>query len=332
MDSQEWNPGSLLELSGSYWKTCALHAAVKLDVFTKMGREELTGADLASRLAADKRGVTMLLDALIAMGLLVKREGKYANSSAAIDFLSKDSAQYIGHMIMHHHHLVDSWAQLDQAVMTGAPVRTRAARSDEETRESFLMGMVNMAMQLAPKVVSLIDLSGRRRLLDLGGGPGTYAIHFCLGNPTLRATVYDLSTTRPFAIRTVERFGLSDRVEFVGGDYLKEDLPGGYDVAWLSQILHAEGPQDAQRVVQKAAAALEPGGIILIHEFLLNDAMDGPLFPALFSLNMLLGTDRGQSYSEGQIVGMLERAGAREIRRIDLQTPNDSGIISGVVP
>ncbi len=332
MDSQEWNPGSLLDLSGSYWKTCAFHAAVKLDIFTKIGREELTGADIASRLGADVRGATMLLNALTAMKLLVRRDGKYANASPAFAFLSRDSSQYIGHMIMHHHHLVDSWSQLDQAVRTGAPVRTRTSNSDEETRESFLMGMFNMAMQLAPKVASVLDLSGRRRLLDLGGGPGTYAIQFCLGNPTLRATVYDLPTTRPFALKTIERFGIRDRVDFLDGDYLKEEIPGRYDVAWLSQILHAEDPEDAQRVVQKAAAALEPGGILLVHEFLLDDTMDGPLFPALFSLNMLLGTDHGQSYSEGQLVGMLERTGAREIHRIPIQTPNDSGIICGVVP
>jgi SAM-dependent methyltransferase len=332
MEAQEWNPGSLLELSGGYWRTCALHAAVKLDVFTKMGSEELTAGELASCVEASERGVSKLLNALTAMKLLVKKGERYANTPAALAFLSKDSPKYTGHMILHHHHLMASWSRLHEAVQSGAPLRSRSAHGDEKTRESFLMGMFNAAMQLAPRLAAVIDLSGRRRLLDLGGGPGTYAIHFCLKNPGLRATVYDLPTTRPFALRTIERFAVGDRVDFVGGDYLEEEVPKGFDVAWLSQILHAEGPEDARRVVDKAVSTLNPGGMILIHEFILNDTMDGPLFPALFSLNMLLGTDHGQSYSEGQIVKMLESAGAKEIRRTPVQTPNDSGIILGVVP
>ena len=84
-------------------------------------------------------------------------------------------------------------------------------------------------------------------------------------------------------------------------------------------------------IIQKAVDALEPGGMIIIHDFILNNSMDGPLFPALFSLNMLLGTESGQSYSEEQIKDMLVAAGVRDIRRIAIKTPNDSGIIVGFV-
>ena len=193
------------------------------------------------------------------------------------------------------------------------------------------MGMFNMAMNLAPRIVPEIDLSGRKHLLDLGGGPGTYAIHFCLKNPGLRATVYDLPTTRSFAEKTITRFGLSDRIDFQEGDYLEGTIQGTFDVVWLSHILHGEGPEDCQRMIGKAVSRLTSGGLILIHEFILNDEMDGPVFPAIFSLNMLLGTEKGQSYSDRQIREMLAQAGVREIRRIPVQTPNDSGIIQGRV-
>ncbi len=149
--------------------------------------------------------------------------------------------------------------------------------------------------------------------------------------PGLRATVYDLPATGPYARKTIERFGLSDRIDFVAGDYLKEDIPGSYDVAWLSQILHAEGPEDCQRMIGKAASVLEPGGLLLIHEFILDNTMDGPLQPALFSLNMLLGTESGRSYSEGEIIEMLEKAGAKAVKRISPQFPIESGIITGVI-
>ncbi|MBT8331044.1 MAG: methyltransferase, partial [Deltaproteobacteria bacterium] len=165
----------------------------------------------------------------------------------------------------------------------------------------------------------------------LGGGPGTYAIHFCRHNPDLKATVFDLPTTRPFAEQTIKRFELSDRIDFQAGNYLKDEIKGRYDAAWLSHILHAEGPDGCHQIIQKAVAALKPGGIIIIHEFILNNSMDGPLFPALFSLNMLLGTEAGQAYSEQQLRDMLSAAGAKEINRLPVRTPNDSGIITALI-
>ena len=330
MNTEEWNPGKFLQISGSYWMSCALHAGVKLDIFTVLGNQLLTGREIAQKLDGDPRGVMMLLNALAAMNLLIKKGEVYSNTPAAYSFLAKDSSQYIGHIITHHHHLMESWYQLAEGVTTGKPVRTRAAFSNEEWRESFLMGMFNMAMLAGPKIAEFIDLGQRRHLLDLGGGPGTYAILFCLKNPDLKATVYDLTTTRPFAEKTIARYGLSDRIIFQDGDYDEGDIRGSFDAIWLSQILHAEGPEAAQKIIQKVVSVLEPGGLILIHEFLLNPEMDGPIFPALFSLNMLLGTDHGQSYSELQIIEMLARAGAKDIRRLPLQGPNDSGVIQGV--
>jgi predicted O-methyltransferase YrrM len=329
--SQDINPGRLLEISGNYWKACTLHAGVKLDLFTVIGDEQVASEDIAQRLEADERGVAMLLNALTAMGLLSKTENDYSNTSASRTFLSKDSSQYIGYMIMHHHHLVDSWAKLNKAVKTGKPVRERVSHSEGETRESFLMGMFNMAMNIAPSLVIKINLSKRKHLLDVGGGPGTYAIHFCMSNPQLKATVYDLPGTRPFAQSTIEKFGLEERIDFMDGDYLEDSIKGLYDVVWLSHILHGEGPEDCRKIINKAVSALEPGGMIIAHDFILDDTMDGPLFPAIFSLNMLLGIENGQSYSEKQIKNMLADAGVKNMQRIPIQTPNDSGIITGII-
>jgi len=331
MEKQQWNPGSLLQLSGQYWATCTLHAAVELDVFTAIGDQRIAGGDIARKLNVSKEGAVRLLNALTAMNLLKKENDYFSNNRAGKTFLSKDSPEYIGHIITHHHHLVDSWSKLDQAVKTGTPVRVRGSHSSSEWRESFLMGMFNIAMSIAPLLADKIDLSGRGHLLDLGGGPGTYAIHYCLKNPRLKATVYDLPTTRPFAEKTIERFGLTDRIDFIDGNYVEEGIEGVYDVAWLSHILHGEGDKDCQRIIQKAVSALEPGGMIIVHDFILKNTMDGPLFPALFSLNMFLGTSGGQSYSEKQITGMLATAGVKEIRRLSFKGPTDSGIITGTV-
>jgi hypothetical protein len=331
MKPTEWHPGTLLETAGGYWKTCALHAAVQLDVFTEIDDLRLSADAIAETLQADPRALAMLLNALTAMNLLEKSDNIYANTPEAARFLSRKSPAYIGYIIKHHHHLVPSWSRLDQAVLSGGPVRTQATHGSDDERESFLMGMFNMAMMTAPRIVPKIDLTHCKSFLDMGGGPGTYAIQFCLKNPGLHAVVFDLPTTRPFAEKTIDSHGLSDRIGFQAGSYLHDPVEGRYDVAWLSQILHGEGPEDCRTMIQKAVSALSPGGMILIHEFILNNEMNGPLFPALFSLNMLLGTDSGQSYSEQQISDMLADAGVRNIHRIAIDSPNDSGIIAGEV-
>ncbi len=323
------NPGRLMEISGFYWQTCTLHAAVKLDIFSAIGPGKRAEGELARTLGIPEQSLIRLLNALVAMGLITKEDAGYRNTAESAAFLSKDSPDYTGHMIMHHHHLVSSWAQLDQAVKKDGPVRSNVAR-DEEQLESFLMGMFNISMGTAPLLVPTLDFSGRKHLLDLGGGPGTYAIFFCRENPGLKAVVFDLPTTRPFAEKTIERFDLGDRVTFEPGDFITDTVTGLYDVVWLSHILHGEGPDDCELIIQKAADALEAGGMIIIHEFILDNTGDGPLFPALFSLNMLLGTHGGKSYTQGELSGMLKKAGFSDITRTQFKGPMESGLMTGI--
>jgi SAM-dependent methyltransferase len=333
VEKKEWTPATLLEMSGGYWSTCALHAGVKLNVFTTLSAASASAVELATQVGCDPRGLAMLLDALAALGLLEKTGHDYLTTPFAAKFLSRTSPEYLGHIIMHHHHLMAGWSKLDEAVRTGHPVRERASHEDiESSRESFLMGMFNLAMMIAPKIVPQIDLTGRRRLLDLGGGPGTYAIHFCRQNPQLDAVICDLPTTRHFAEETVARFDLSDRIGFIDVDFEQdEELPKGFDVAWLSHVLHGIGPEACAQVLKKAISAMEPGGMILIQEFILDDGRDSPVFPALFSLNMLLGTPEGQSYSQSELFDMLNTAGATNVRRLPIELPNGAGVIAGVV-
>ncbi len=331
MEKIFWNPGSLLQLSGSYWQTCTLHTGVKLDLFTLIGEKKLTGTNIASLLKMEKRGVTLLLNGLAAMGLLEKAEKSYSNTRQSALFLSKTSDRYIGYIILHHHHLANSWVNMDQALASGGPIRHSTTDPDETVRESFLMGMFNIAMATAPGLAKDLDLSGCRRLLDLGGGPGTYAIQFCLAHPRLEAVVCDLPTTRPFAQKTINKFNISEKVSFVTGDYTQEQffLEQEFDAAWLSHILHGEGPDMAKKVIKRAVDALKPGGQIFIHEFILDDGGDSPLFPALFSLNMFLGTPSGQSYTEKELRDMLTAQGVGEICRLDFKGPTESGILVG---
>jgi predicted O-methyltransferase YrrM len=272
----------------------------------------------------------MLLNALSAMGLLLKEDKHYTNTAEGKVLLIKDSPRYCGSLISHHAVLISYWSQLTQAVTNGQPVKT-VPYKDEDERETFLMGMFNLAMASAPQIAELIDLSGRRHLLDLGGGPGTYAIHFCIANPELRASVFDFPESRSCALRMVKQFNLEERIDFIAGNYLEQDIGGSYDVAWLSHILHADGEKDCEEIIKKTRSVMEPGGLMLIHDFILDDTEDRPLFAALFSLNMLINTPQGQSYSDAQIKDMLLNAGLKDVRRIPFRGTNEAGIICGTV-
>lgn len=330
MTGESLTARTLLEVSNGYWRTCALHAAVKLDLFSCLDEQAAVAADLAQKVGADHAALERLLNALTAMQLLTKNGERYVCTPSAAEFLSRQSPRYLGHIILHHRHLLESWGHLDKAVISGRPVRKKPFCEDKESLESFLLGMSDLAMLLAPQVVDKIDLSGRRRLLDLGGGPGTWALHFCRENPGLEATVFDLPTTRGFAEEAIVRFGLGDRVAFVAGDFLKEDIPGRYDVAWLSHILHGEGPQDVRIILEKTFSALQPGGLLLIHEFVLDNDLAGPLFPALFSLNMLLNTPGGRTYSAQQLFDALRAAGFENPHQPALDLPGGSSIIAAI--
>jgi predicted O-methyltransferase YrrM len=328
-NGREWNVGKLLGTSSAFWRSSTIHAAVKLEIFSIIGDRERTLAEISNSLGAKQRGVKMLLNGLTAMGLLKHEDNVYKNTDFTGSYLVKSRPSYMGHIILHHFHLVDGWSQLHDAVLQGEPVETRS-HGEEVERESFQLGMFNLAMAIAPSIAAAVDLKGRHHLLDLGGGPGTHAIHFCLANPTLKATIYDRKTTEPFARKTTAEFGVADRIDFVAGDFNVDPLSGPFDVAWLSQILHSNSYEECQTLIEKTVKALEPGGLILIHEFFLNDTLDGPLFPALFSMNMLLH-NYGRSYAEKEVREMLVRAKVRDIKRLGFQGPNDSAILCGTV-
>ena len=332
-----WDVPKLMGMSTMYWKISTLFAGTSLDVFSIIGENGKTAKDVAVVISGDERATAMVLDAIAAMELLEKKDNTYHNTPFSSKFLCKSSPAYIGFIIGHHYQLAKSWASIPEAVKTGKPVRKRISSQDEndpaviERRENFLMGMFNLAMTVAPKLVPVVDLAGKKTFLDFGGGPGTYAIHFCKAYPDLTATVFDLPTTRPFAEKTIASFGMEKRIQFQPGSFFTDDICAepSYDVAFLSHVLHGECPENAALVVDKAAKTLLPGGILVIHEFVLNNDRSAPLFPALFSINMLLGTEGGQSYSEKELKEIMAKAGLKDIKRVDFDSPNDSAMLVG---
>ena len=322
-----WDPPRLLETSGSYWQGSALQAGIRLNIFTQLSDASMPAESLARLLECDQRALEMLLRALTAMDLLVKDKIGYRCPEPICYWLDANSNQYLCHIIRHHHHLVESWNQLDRAVQSGQPQRQGSSFSEDEWRQDFLLGMHNLSSMLAPQLVPLLPLQAPRSLLDVGGGPGTWSVHFCQQFPQLQATVFDLPESKPVFARTITKAWMSERIQFVGGDFLTDPLGDGFEAVWLSHVLHGEGPENAARLVRKAATAVSSGGILLIHEFILNDHDPGPTYAALFALNMLLGTEAGQAYSERELTEMCQAAGLEDVQRISLPPQMNSGVI-----
>ncbi len=332
--NKEWTARDLIGISGAYWAGCTLQAAVQLDIFTLLHDGPLDGGELARQLGCNERALGMLLGALAALGLVDRKSGTVSAAPSALPFLSRKSPEYAGFIIKPHFHIMPGWSRLDKAVLTGSSTAEKSTRytPDPAEREDFLMGMFNIARLQAEQLAAALDLTGRKRLIDIGGGPGTYALYFCRQNPGLRATIFDLPTTEPFARKTIASFGLESRVEFVGGNFLTDDLPKGHDVAWLSQVLHGESPAGAAALIESAAACLNPGGLICVQEFMLDEDRNGPEHAALFCLNMLVQTPGGQAYTAGEIEDMLRAAGAVRVSRLDVQLPMSCKVVMGELP
>ena len=327
-----WTPTTFLQSSGLFWESFTLHAAMELDIFTPLADGPLPVDELARRTACSPRGLDMMITALCALELLRRTDdGLCAVTPFARQYLCRDRKEYLGYIVGHHRRLAPRWLDLAGAVRAGHSLLRSRDEAPTDDHESFRMGMRNVANAQASRSVPHIDIGQRRRLLDLGGATGAYAVRFCREHPGLTATVFDLPTSRPYARQVLEEEGMQDRIAFVAGDFTRDSLPAGHDIAWLSQILHSLSPSMAACVVRKAGQALLPGGLLLIQEFVLDDDRTGPRHPALFGMNMLVQTPEGQAYTQGELMTFMRDAGARDIRVLPLDLPQGCRILAGVV-
>ena len=217
--------------------------------------------DIARAISADPRATEILLDAVTSLGLLKKSGNKYRNSELAGKFLLKESPLYQGDMLRHADSLWKSWSGLDEVVKTGLP-----NRSGGRNYGSFIRAMHNNAVIRAKKAISAIDLNGVRRALDLGGGPGTYSME--LAAKKINVTLFDLSEAIAIAKELVSEAGI-DNINFTAGDFHNDDIGSGFDLVFISQIVHSLSIDEAQALIEKSRDALGPKGRIVIHEFLL---------------------------------------------------------------
>jgi predicted O-methyltransferase YrrM len=306
----------IMSMARGFQAAKMLMVAVDLDLFDFL-EEPRSAVETAAWLKADARATGIFLNGLAALGLLVKGVDYFKNSEPVSRYLVQGTDNYRGAIIKHMEHTWGrGWDDLKDTVLIGHPpavdpekwVDARPQRDEAEVR-AFIWGMHAIARDLAPKVAAKLDLSRVLRLLDLGGGPATYAIIFAQANPKLNATVFDLPLPLKIAKENIAKTGLTDRVSTLAGNFLKDDIGGGYDFIWASHILHSHDEGQCKLIIGKAVAALEGGGILAIQDFYLNPDGASPTGAAMFGVHMLAVTPRGRAYTHGEVAEWMKEAG-----------------------
>jgi 2-polyprenyl-3-methyl-5-hydroxy-6-metoxy-1,4-benzoquinol methylase len=320
----------ILETSRAFMLSRVLLTGYELGVFTVLDGGPKTSTEVAEKVEGNERGTDRLLCALVALGFLEKQDGLYSNTEISQRYLVRGKPEYLSGMA-HTMHLYASWGTLTEAVKKGGSVLPpRPYDASPEKTEAFIAAMDWRAQNQAPEVASLLELSETKRVLDVGGGSGIFSTAMAKANPNLTATVFDLPSVIPLTRRYVEQEGMTGRIDTAAGDYETDELPSGYDLVFLSAIVHSGSVESNRKLIAKCAAALNPGGRVAVMDFIMEPDRTTPPHGAMFALNMLVNTDGGDTFTVDQIVGWLVDAGLERITRTDASF--GTGILTGLKP
>jgi precorrin-6B methylase 2 len=312
--AKKWAAQDILEIARSFQPACVLAAGATLDVFTPLHDKSMTAQALANELHADSRAMTILLDALAALGLLTKRDHQYAVPTDVARLLTEGSPETILSMVRHQGNCLRRWAMLSEVVQKGGRAEAGPSiRGADADQADFIGAMHNVSAPVAAEVVTRLQPLQFRHALDVGAGPGTWTIALLRAAPEGRATVFDLPPVIPMAQQRMAEAGLRDRVTFVGGDYHVDELPGGADLVWLGAICHQNSRAQNRALFAKVHNVLADDGAVVIRDIVMNASRTRPIAGALFAVNMLVATDGGGTYTFDEYREDLGRAGFRRV-------------------
>lgn len=292
------NSTMLNELTWCFRASRLLQVVTKLEVFTMLAEKPLSLEEIARHCDTKPDMTEKVLIACVALGLLEKQGEGYRNSEFSERYLVRDRKLYQGDIIAHSESTWNFWNTLeDELRREKTPVI-----SPQQQHRNFILGMKNIAQSGRLAIIlDKIDLSARRQLFDLGGGPGSYSIAFCQKFPQLKAILFDLPETIAIAKENITDHGMEDRITLRAGNWDTDDFGRGHDVFLASNVMH--GPASgAEGKLAKAWKSMTAGGLLLIQEFLLNDEKTGPLIPALF--NIMVG-----AFSRSELFAVIRQAG-----------------------
>jgi (2Fe-2S) ferredoxin/precorrin-6B methylase 2 len=327
-DSAGVLPDDLNQTLRGYMESRALLTALELDVFTAVG-SGARAEEVAQKISTHPRATEMLLNALAAMGMLVKQQGVFRNTPVAARYFAAGSKDNARPGLIHTANIWHRWSNLTDCVRAGTAIRHQemADRSNDWT-EPFIAAMHRNAAERAPLVVQAVGVAADERLLDVGGGSAAYSIAFAQANEKLHATVLDLPAVLPIAQGHINAAGLAGRVETRAGDLRHDHLGDGFTLVLVSAICHMLSPAENQDLLRRCFEALAPQGRLVMQDFILEADKTAPKQAALFALNMLVGTPAGSTYSYEEYSAWMREAGFQEVRPIRL--PGPSSLMVGV--
>lgn len=296
-----------------------LLTALELNLFTVIGRRRWTVPALARRLRVSGRGLDILCRNLGSAGLLVKEGEDYRNGALARTLLNARHPLHRGAYLNLIKSQWDDWSHLTRVVRRGRPLESEDP-NDPAYRKQFSWAMHQRALDTAREVAAQVNLTGIKTLLDLGGGPGTYALAFLAGNPGLRATLCDRAPALQVGRTIAASHRHGRRLSYLPCDFMKQPVPGRYDAIWFSNVLHIYSPDENRRLFRRLRPALNPGGRLFIYDaFLLDRNGFYPPEANLFAVTMLLFTEGGNTYKADETAGWLREAGFGSVTRVRLR-------------
>jgi precorrin-6B methylase 2 len=319
---KKWTAEEILNTVRAFQPACVISAAADLDVFTALKNKPLTAHSLSASLKTDPRATTIMLDALTALGLLIKKGNFYSVPTEVAEILTEASPKNILPGIRHLANCHRRWIQLAEVVKYGRPAeRKPSIRGKAADTASFIGAMEKFSGPIAEEILhkrlslKLQPLSFTH-LLDIGAGSGTWAIAFLRINPQAKATLFDLPDVIPLTRKHLADANLTHRVSFVQGDYNHDDLPEGADLAWLSAVTHQNSREANRALFTKIYNALADKGSLVIRDVVMAPSQTTPVAGALFAINMLVSTESGGTFTFEEFEQDLSAAGFTNIELI----------------
>lgn len=324
------DPMKVMQVASAYWDSCALHAAVKLDVFNKLDGQPKDLDTLAKETESDKRCLGALLSAIVSMGFMDRDGDTFMNNDMGQTFLCYSSKFYQGGIVGMFANWYEAWGGLYDTVRTGKPSKYMHQESytPEETR-NYMMGMHNRALSQSQVLVDMFDLSGKKQIMDVGCGPATFAVKFCERYDGLNAVAMDREEVLVIAREIVDEYHMQDRVKLVPGDYDSDSLGSGNDAMLLSSMTNQNSPEKNRILLQRCYDSMNKDGVIMIQEQLLLADKKGPALAALIGVNQIINTVAGSSYSTAEMEAILREVGFVDVKSEQMEPPSPFIMVSG---
>lgn len=330
----EPSPERLLQLGMGFWASKTLLSAVELGVFSHLAAGPLEATQLADALDLHPRSALDFLDALVALNLLEREDGKYRNTPDVDVFLDRAKHGYVGGLLeMANARLYPFWGSLTEALRTGQPQNEIKGGGnffdtiyrDEHELRGFLRAMSGVSLGAAKAIAQQFPWQNYSTFVDIGAAQGALPVQIALAHPHLRGGGFDLPVVRPVFEEYVTSHGLQERLHFYPGDFFRDPCPGA-DVLVMGHILHDWDLGQKLELLAKCYAALPPGGCLIVYDAIIDDERRRNAFGLLMSLNMLIETAGGFDYTGAQCREWMHEVGFTQVR-VEALTGPDSMVI-----